>query len=415
MTRHEQLRWQTLVLVVCSIFAFGCYDSSKSEEVGGHTNWLSCEQFADCAASADAVACDDGYCVDEHGARIAAQSSGASASADAQPLDRVEFAATFDGEEYGQLWGSSDDDIWALGGAVLPTSPMNPDHEGTVMVAPDVPCSEIMPTTNTSLLRHYDGQAWTRTEVESPGGLYSLHGFDSENVWAVGQSAVLRLQGTQWVEQDIADAIKHEAAPDCLQETVNLWSVYARAADDVWAVGDITPSILGRALIIHFDGTRWSRMPVEQADELHAVWASAADDAWAVGSNGSIYHYDGKQWRSADAGAVETLWSIWGGARDDVWASGYHGTLLHYDGAGWTAVSSSAKGDVDVLTGGAADDVWSIAYEEDGAYPHSASLMHWDGARWKVTPVSSAEVIKDIWISPSGKLWSAGSRIARRN
>jgi hypothetical protein len=174
----------------------------------------------------------------------------------------------------------------------------------------------------------------------------------------------------------------------------------------------INPSSLGHGLIIHFDGTRWTRMPVDAPDGFNAVWAAAADDAWAMGASGIAYHYDGKQWTSVDVGTQQYLFSIWGSARDDVWASGNAGTLLHYDGAVWKSESTSVTNELRVLSGRATNDVWSVSALNDKA---SQKLLHWDGAGWLVTPVSNDEYIQDLWLSPSGKLWTAGSRLTRRN
>jgi hypothetical protein len=238
-----------------------------------------------------------------------------------------------------------------------------------------------------------------------------LHGSDRDNVWMVGSHTLLRLQGKKWVAQDIADAIEHDTSVECFEDAT-LMSVFARAADDVWAVGSIAPSTLGAGLIIHFDGTRWSRMPVDAGDGFLAVWAAAEDDAWAMGSSGHAYHYDGDHWSSVEIGTQQYVWSIWGSARDDVWASGNSGTQLHYDGARWTSVASSVQGELRSLTGRAPDDVWNVPQPTQNP---DQDLLHWDGVSWQITPVPSSDMIQDLWLSPTGKLWSAGERLTRRN
>ncbi|MFT3921568.1 MAG: hypothetical protein QM778_03440 [Myxococcales bacterium] len=51
------------------ICAAGCNDSNGPQSTSA-SNWLACQELADCAAFTDAVACVDGYCVDATGQRI---------------------------------------------------------------------------------------------------------------------------------------------------------------------------------------------------------------------------------------------------------------------------------------------------------------------------------------------------------
>lgn len=69
------MKMHSLVATVCAcVWLVGCFsnsDSSTGAQGGGHTNWLECADFGDCAKHADAVACsDDGYCVDDTGGRV---------------------------------------------------------------------------------------------------------------------------------------------------------------------------------------------------------------------------------------------------------------------------------------------------------------------------------------------------------
>ena len=64
-----------LVTAAACVGLLGCFgsssDSSSGPQSGGHTNWLECSDFADCAEHPEAVACDnDGYCVDDAGGRV---------------------------------------------------------------------------------------------------------------------------------------------------------------------------------------------------------------------------------------------------------------------------------------------------------------------------------------------------------
>lgn len=66
-----------LVTVGACAWLLACLGSNSGSgtgaKSGGHTNWLECSDFADCAGHPDAVACGgDGYCVDDAGGRVVA-------------------------------------------------------------------------------------------------------------------------------------------------------------------------------------------------------------------------------------------------------------------------------------------------------------------------------------------------------
>jgi hypothetical protein len=74
------------------------------------------------------------------------------------------------------------------------------------------------------------------------------------------------------------------------------------SARNAWAVGNAFP---GRALILHWDGRAWTRVPSPGpscCDFLNGVAASSACSAWAVGyrsgiNKALILHWDGKTWK----------------------------------------------------------------------------------------------------------------------
>jgi len=83
-------------------------------------------------------------------------------------------------------------------------------------------------------------------------------------------------------------------------------AVAAMSASDAWAVGGYSTSTADRALIEHWNGTQWCRVPIPEPGTSHGLTGVAtvsAADAWAVGnySSGSasgtlILHWDGTAW-----------------------------------------------------------------------------------------------------------------------
>jgi hypothetical protein len=99
------------------------------------------------------------------------------------------------------------------------------------------------------------------------------------------------------------------------------------------------------ALVLHYDGTRWTTMPLG-ADHnvgLTDIWGSGPGDVWAVGSQRKVYRYDGSSWtRMSLPGQIGTLTALWGRSSNDLFAiSG--GAVVRFDGTKWTQTPSIPK------------------------------------------------------------------------
>ncbi len=181
-------------------------------------------------------------------------------------------------------------DIWAAGYSDIPTSRYTQP-----------------------LTLHWNGTAWS--VVASPTGAGLLNGVSAvsaTSAWAVGDTEnpdatagtlTMRWNGTNWSMISSPD-------PGPFGYTNELRSVAASSPKNAWAVGYYTsPSGSTRQrLILHWNGTTtWSRStsPSPGTDDyLHAVTARTTADAWAVGDDQSrtgsldtlILHWDGTRW-----------------------------------------------------------------------------------------------------------------------
>jgi hypothetical protein len=216
------------------------------------------------------------------------------------------------------------------------------------------------------------------------------------DVWVVGLAgAVLHFDGTRW-----------RRLPQ--KRHVNLWGVWAIGPADAWAVG-----ISGT--LLHWNGQSFQDLSLTIAvpPSFEAAWGSAPNDVWAVGSNGAAYHYDGSAWTSASTGTKSARNDVWGSARDDVWAAAQDGSLLHFDGTMWTAATSPVTDAIYSLSGTGRTDVWATT---------QAQVLHWDGSSWSVAksglaglgpPASTGQVTsvwargpQDVWV-----MWLVGGKI----
>lgn len=165
------------------------------------------------------------------------------------------------------------------------------------------------------LIEHWDGEAWTtvsgaRTGQGCDSSLADVAAVAADDVWAVGTeicggsstALVEHWNGSRWSRVDV---------PSPRGATfVGLEGITVVTSDDAWAVGSSSHGLRpGRSHVLHWDGTRWSRVPAPSpgpascGHSLSAVSGSAADDVWAAGARScrrsgtpEMLHWDGTEW-----------------------------------------------------------------------------------------------------------------------
>ncbi|MEW5851410.1 MAG: hypothetical protein AB2A00_21655 [Myxococcota bacterium] len=158
----------------------------------------------------------------------------------------------------------------------------------------------------------------------------------TQDIWGIGDKAVLRYQAGTWVEQTNVNV---EGAR----------SIWGLASDDIYVAASTG--------VYHFDGTGWSRNAADNL-QVSALWGTAKEDIWAVGKDAfldttEIQHWNGSEWTyavskrdlatSAFIGVLGTqllkgasgnsccgLLAVDGNSADNVWAVGRGGTVLRY-------------------------------------------------------------------------------------
>jgi hypothetical protein len=293
-----------------------------------------------------------------------------------------------------------------------------------------------------TLTEHWDGSAWS--VVPSPNGtpgyneLYGAAAVSSSDVWAVGyhnianygseKTMALHWDGTQW-----SIVPTRNIGPNANM----LRAVSAVASNDVWAVGlgASTSNEVGRPLIEHWDGARWTLVRSPRVGRgfgiLNGLAALSADDVWAVGTHqGStlIEHWDGTAWAVVPspegARAESELYAVSAAGPDDVWAVGdsYDNrggdTLVeHWDGTQWTVVPSldgpqpnTALYGVLALGSG---NVWAVGSTYDPVLvDYKTFTEHWDGSAWTVVPSPNPGPFYDqlfgVAGSAGGDVWAVG-------
>jgi hypothetical protein len=238
-----------------------------------------------------------------------------------------------------------------------------------------------------------------------PAGFFSVHGSSASDVWVagaadtngVGEPVLIHYDGTRWTRRDLS----------ALGVTgTDLWWVHALSASDVLIGGE-------NGTILRYDGSAFTRMTTPGTRVVFGIWGAASDDVWAVGGQnggtaGFVWHYDGTDWieialPAGHPGAA--VFKVWGTASNDVWFCGLMGTLMHWDGSALTMVTSPTMRSLFTLheAGG------EIAVV--GGAGSAVILRGTGGAFTDVTPsfdgVPAAQM-NGVWLTGPGEGWAVG-------
>jgi hypothetical protein len=166
------------------------------------------------------------------------------------------------GQDLLDLWGAADTDVFAVG------------RGGTIV--------------------HFDGGEWSMLASDTTLSLYGVHGRAGDDVYAVGEKGlILHYDGAAWTPQDSLTAVTLLA---------------------VWAAPDGTAFAAGHdGTILHNDGQEWVLQREGHDEDLVALWGRAGDDVWVVGRryaqvvlDGLILHWDGTGWTRLDVPLAQT-------------------------------------------------------------------------------------------------------------
>jgi hypothetical protein len=240
-----------------------------------------------------------------------------------------------------------------------------------------------------------DGDLLSSVSTDRTGGLWAV---GSHYDGGHGRALVLRSSDDGWGEAPLR-------IPANEAGNAQLEDVTAISPQDAWAVGVNGQS---RAVIVHWNGTRWRDLAVS-ADVaanrgLLGIAAVSGNDVWAVGRTTSglditslVERWNGSNWSAVASPSPSPYLSVLEDVvaidAADVWAVGYgvrgglyRSLVEHWDGGGWEVVRTpDVSGADDVLTGVAAmgpDDVWAVGWTRTQSGPARSLVLHWDGATW---------------------------------
>jgi hypothetical protein len=216
-----------------------------------------------------------------------------------------------------------------------------------------------------------------------------------------------------------------------------LEAVAATSAANAWAVGDLGQQ--GTPLIVHWNGTKWSRVRAgaPAGTELRAVAASSPGNAWALGQTyppvgvrprSVILHWNGRAWRQvpspAQSGAYLNSVSVTSSA--NAWIVGLYFAsanrsagstrpiALHWNGSAWrrVPVSAGAAAELTGVSATSASNAWAVGgFASSGPNRAAGFVLHWDGSSWSRVPSAPASAGQPIAVAATATdyAWLADS------
>jgi hypothetical protein len=189
----------------------------------------------------------------------------------------------------------------------------------------------------------------------SQGIIRDVWVFDRNNAWAVGEIYLndstgkpdmsnpynaARWDGSKWQlikvpVRDFGGAVGNYA----------LYSVIGFQANNVWFVGDGDLIEWNGAT---FEGKAFFATSLPFNGQVRAIWGRDASNLFCVGRSGAIYQFNGSTWTKMTSNTTVDLQDIWGIDGTHIWATGTntgdgHCVVLQSNGTNWSTIYDNAN------------------------------------------------------------------------
>jgi hypothetical protein len=296
------------------------------------------------------------------------------------------------------------DDAWAVGGTGDPVEP-----------------------TRTLAIR-WNGAEWDAVGTPNAGAVANrfdaVDALSPDAAWAVGRSSdgvgdaplVAVWDGAAWGLQPLPGELGEGA----------LTGVTALSTTDVWAAGYTGDPVAAneRALLLHWDGTRWGRERIAPAiigggrSLLRSIAAVGPTDIWAVGyqrNRPALMHFDGTAWIRSNTDLEGRLDALGVVAPGDAWAVGT--IVADLTGEEWAEYSQVREGSsLSSVSAVSAADVWAVGARSGKAEGEMKALvLRFNGGDWQPVAgesISGSETLTGVSALSDGTLLAVGYRDA---
>lgn len=258
------------------------------------------------------------------------------------------------------------------------------------------------------LVLHYDGTGWDRLATGAGGDLWWI------GVAPIGNAFLLSGDGGLILRYDLAS---HAFTRDVTPGVERIYGTWGASPSDIWAVGADVDRPDGGGVVWHYDGAAWSAVDLSALREggipqLFKVWGRAADDVYAVGFRGIVLHWNGRAWSVVTTPNVNDrqLFTVHGNAARVGAVGGFfaEALLLEREGAGDFLLANPSNSPQ--LNG-----VFYSADEHAVAVGNGLSVATRDADGWVTVDEGSDDQGRDfhaVWVDGEDGIWAVGGDLA---
>jgi hypothetical protein len=275
-----------------------------------------------------------------------------------------------------------------------------------------LPTSEVLreqqESFDTGAYYRFDGTSWSEQSSGYDGDILAVHALPNGSALAVTASGgvLAAAQGNNWAQQAVASGPPLRAiAPDGLGGVLMVgdsgrilrwdgigWETHdAGVGNDLRGVantGEESAVAVGEYALLSWNGSDWSSIAFGPPKDLRAVCRAENNSLWAVGSHGVVIHREGPSgpWKTVTVPFYEPLNGVW---------CDHNGAVVAVGEGGHALVGQSLAGTFESMplpVSQTMHAVWGRAPDDVYAVGDGATVLHFDGADWRIVQDGTMDV-----------------------
>ncbi|MFN8642953.1 MAG: cytochrome P460 family protein [Candidatus Binatia bacterium] len=260
------------------------------------------------------------------------------------------------------------------------------------------------------LVLHYDGSGWERLDSGASGDLWWI------SIAPIGGDFYLAGDGGLILQyHPETGRFTRHATPG----TARLFGIWGAAANDLWAVGADPDNPDTGGVLWRFEGTDWRAIDPSSVrpgglPQLFKVWGRASDDVYAVGFRGVVLHWNGSAWSVVDSAAANPrnrqLFTVNGTASLTAIVGGFFAEGLVLERGAGGAVTAATPAGIPQLNG--------VFFPPGGlgvAVGNGLAVATRDENGWTTVDEGTDDQGRDfhaVWVDSEDGIWAVGGDLA---